>query len=302
MRRPCPSHIDDPVTMGEGARPSSSGVGGRARFFKLEWFAPTGSFKDRGAAVMISVLRQRRRHVLEDSSGNGGASIAAYAAAGGPARQDPRARLHPAGQDRPDARLRRGGRARAGTRQDVRTRRCGRRSIFYASHNWQPFFLQGTKTLAYELWEELGFQAPDNVVIPSGPAATCWAATRLRRARSARPDRAAASALRRAARRTARPSTPASQAGVDALVAGEMRPPWRKAPRSRTGAACARCWRRSGAPGAGPLRSRRRRSPRPVELARLGLYVEPTCATAAAAFLNLIGEGTINPAERTVYI
>ena len=34
-------------------------------------------------------------------------------------------------------------------------------SVFYASHAWQPFFLQGTKTLAYELWEDLGFAAPD---------------------------------------------------------------------------------------------------------------------------------------------
>ena len=40
--------------------------------------------------------------------------------------------------------------------------------IFYASHNWQAFFLQGTKTLAYELWEDLGFRAPDNVIVPTG--------------------------------------------------------------------------------------------------------------------------------------
>jgi threonine synthase len=40
--------------------------------------------------------------------------------------------------------------------------------IFYASHNWHPFFLQGTKTLAYELWEDLKFRAPDNVIVPCG--------------------------------------------------------------------------------------------------------------------------------------
>src|ERR1700754_4236808 len=40
--------------------------------------------------------------------------------------------------------------------------------IFYASHNWHPFFLHGTKTLAYELWEDLGFAAPDNVIVPCG--------------------------------------------------------------------------------------------------------------------------------------
>ena len=56
----------------------------RQRAFKQEWFAPTGSFKDRGATVMISTLRQQGiDRVLEDSSRNGGAAIAAYAAAGG---------------------------------------------------------------------------------------------------------------------------------------------------------------------------------------------------------------------------
>src|SRR5260370_18831906 len=40
--------------------------------------------------------------------------------------------------------------------------------MFQASHNWQPFFVEGTKTLAYELWEQSGFRAPDNVVVPLG--------------------------------------------------------------------------------------------------------------------------------------
>ena len=47
-------------------------------------FAPTGSFKDRRASVMISILRQQGvTRLLEDSLGNGGAAIAAYAPAGG---------------------------------------------------------------------------------------------------------------------------------------------------------------------------------------------------------------------------
>src|SRR5262245_65747102 len=56
-----------------------------------------------------------------------------------------------------------------GTRQD--TAEAAERqaaNIFYASHNWQAFFLQGTKTLASELWEDLRFRAPDNVIIHTG--------------------------------------------------------------------------------------------------------------------------------------
>src|ERR1700753_3115570 len=56
-----------------------------------------------------------------------------------------------------------------GTRQATADAAVARSAaVFYASHNWHPFFLQGTKTLAYELWEDLGFRAPDNVITPCG--------------------------------------------------------------------------------------------------------------------------------------
>ncbi|MDT8267575.1 pyridoxal-phosphate dependent enzyme, partial [Roseomonas sp. DSM 102946] len=69
-----------------------------------------------------------------------------------------------------------------GTRQDcadeaLRQGRERESGTFYASHNWHPFFLHGTKTLAYELWEDLGFRAPDNIVIPCGAGSNvlgCW--------------------------------------------------------------------------------------------------------------------------------
>ncbi len=80
-----PIPVADPVSMGEGSTPLVERPWrGGAVHFKLEWFAPTGSFKDRGASVMVSMLRQQGvTRLLEDSSGNGGAAIAAYAAAGG---------------------------------------------------------------------------------------------------------------------------------------------------------------------------------------------------------------------------
>jgi threonine synthase len=39
---------------------------------------------------------------------------------------------------------------------------------YYASHVYNPYFLAGTETLAYELWEQLGGRSPYAVVLPLG--------------------------------------------------------------------------------------------------------------------------------------
>ena len=52
--------------------------------FKLEYVVPTGSFKDRGATTTLSrAVELGVEKVIEDSSGNAGASIATYAAHAG---------------------------------------------------------------------------------------------------------------------------------------------------------------------------------------------------------------------------
>ena len=59
-------------------------LGERNVLVKPEYLAPTGSFKDRGTALMINILaHQGVAHVADDSSGNAGASVAAYAARAG---------------------------------------------------------------------------------------------------------------------------------------------------------------------------------------------------------------------------
>lgn len=166
-----PVAVSDPVSLGEGCTPlvHRPWRGGHAHF-KLEWFAPSGSFKDRGASVMLSILRQQGIDaVLEDSSGNGGAAVATYAAAAGM-----RAKILVPASTSPakTVQMRAAGAAVElvpGTRQDTADAAVRQaEEIFYASHNWQAHFLQGTKTLAYELWEDLGFVAPDAVIIPCG--------------------------------------------------------------------------------------------------------------------------------------
>ncbi len=165
-----PVTISDPISLGEGCTPLiSSEIDGLRLSLKLEWFAPTGSFKDRGVSVLISFLRQQGiRTIVEDSSGNAGASVAAYGAAAGmnvtilvPSYTQP-AKIIQSRAYGAEVKL------IPGTREDTSDAAIEMaRDVFYASHNWHPMFLQGTKSLDYEIWEDLGFQVPDNIVIPA---------------------------------------------------------------------------------------------------------------------------------------
>src|SRR5262245_18125189 len=166
-----PVQIPQPITMGEGVTPLVERAWGDLRpHFKLEWFNPTGSFKDRGSAVMLSFLRQIGIDaVLEDSSGNGRSSMAGLGAAGGmrvkilaPASTSP-AKIAQVWAYGAEVQLVEGAREESEA-EAIRHSR----EMFYAGHNWQPFFLEGTNSLAYELWEDLGYRAPDNVVMPVG--------------------------------------------------------------------------------------------------------------------------------------
>jgi threonine synthase len=301
-----PFSIDKPISMGEGCTPliEHDWRGGRAHF-KLEWFAPTGSFKDRGASVMLSVLRQQGiGHVLEDSSGNGGAAIAAYAAAGGM-----RAKILVPAYTQPGktVQMRAYGAETElipGTRQD--TADAAERQaagIFYASHNWQAFFLQGTKTLAYELWEDLGFQAPDNVLIPTGAGSNVLGcdigfSELLQRGEIERRPRLFAIQPANCA-----PLHASFSCGADDFIAVETQPTIAEgtsiAKPIRT-PELLNAIRRSG--GMTATVTEAEIVAAMFDLAHVGLYAEPTCATAAAALSNLLRDGVIRPEETTVVI
>ena len=165
-----PVKINNPVSLGEGCTPLlRSSFDDVPCSFKLEWISPTGSFKDRGASVMLSWLKQLGvTSVLEDSSGNGGAAIAGYGAAAGmdvkvfvPSSTSPAKVAQAKAYGAEIVRV-------PGPREATEAAAINMaEEIFYASHNWHPFFLQGTKTLGYEIWEDLGFSVPDNIVIPA---------------------------------------------------------------------------------------------------------------------------------------
>src|SRR5262249_27739548 len=159
------------VSFGEGWTPLALRDWQSAKIhFKLESQMPTGSFKDRGTAVMINhLLEVGIGPIHEDSSGNAGASIATYAAAAGiPCRiyvpaAAPRGKLVQIAVTGADVRAVPGSR-QAGTQPAL----GATNESFYASHNWHPYFIEGTKTLAFELWEQLGFRIPDNILVPTG--------------------------------------------------------------------------------------------------------------------------------------
>ena len=161
------------VTLGEGSTPLiESGAFGQTILFKCEYQNPTGSFKDRGSAVIASFLKSRGvERAVEDSSGNAGASFAAYAArAGIPARifipdsasGPKRAQIEAYGVE-----LVRIMGPRSNATKAVLQSLEKDPDLVYASHAFLPVNLPGYATLAYELVEQLG-RAPGAVVAPVG--------------------------------------------------------------------------------------------------------------------------------------
>ena len=163
------------VTLGEGWTPLvPSQWNGQPVLFKCEHMMPTGSYKDRGIAVLMNELAARGvRRVLEDSSGNAGSSMATYAAAAGIACTIYAPASAPEGKllqmEALGAELKRIPGPRQATTDAVMAAIDD--TSFYASHAWQPFYLDGMKTIAFELWEQLDFDLPDHVVVPTGQGA-----------------------------------------------------------------------------------------------------------------------------------
>lgn len=159
------------ISLGEGWTPLvPASWQGRPVHFKCEHLMPSGSFKDRGISVLVNELVNRGlTKILEDSSGNAGAAMATYCAAAGIACDIYAPAAAPPGKLQQIAAM--GARLHAipGTRQDTTDAAlAATESMFYASHCWQPFFVEGTKTVAFEIWEQMGFALPDHVVMPAG--------------------------------------------------------------------------------------------------------------------------------------
>lgn len=160
------------VSLGEGGTPCvHASLAGWSIRLKLDYLQPSGSYKDRGSAVLAAALAGAGvASAVEDSSGNAGASLAAYLAgfnlplqlfvprdtAPGKLRQ---AEAHGALIDSV---------ARSRREAGERAQAAVTGSAVYASHVYSPYFLAGLMTMAWELWEALDRRAPDNCLVPVG--------------------------------------------------------------------------------------------------------------------------------------
>jgi threonine synthase len=233
------------------------------------------------------------QEVVEDSSGNAGAALSAYAARAGldatvyvPAHASlaKQAQIAVYG-----ARIV----AVPGSRSDTAAAvlEALDRGAVYASHAYSPFYAHGMKTVAFELWEQCGGCAPDSIVVPVGHGGLLLGlhigfgellAARLIRCwpRLIGVQAEACAPLARAWERGASAAEPVAEGET---IAGGVRiaaPPWGRQ-------VLAAVYQTDGAIIA--LSDQAALAARD-KLARRGLYVEPTSALAAAA-LDALGPG-----------
>jgi threonine synthase len=171
-REALPIELDENIiSLGEPVTPIVKiNLSGKSLMIKLEHLFPTGSLKDRGASVLVSKMRELGiEKAVEDSSGNAGASIAAYCKAAGIACEIfVPSHVSPAKAFQIEiygAYLR----LIEGSRENVAEAALfAAGELYYASHCRNPFFLHGVKTFAYEIAEQLGWNAPDTLILPVG--------------------------------------------------------------------------------------------------------------------------------------
>jgi threonine synthase len=172
-----PTTPEAPVDLGAGLTPLvradrlAAELGLRELWVKDDTRNPTGSFKDRVVSVALSKARELGFNVIAcASTGNLANSVAAHAARAGmescvviPSNLEPAKVLNTAVF---------GGRLVAvdGTYDDV-NRLCAELAgehpdWAFVNVNLRAYYSEGSKTLAFEVAEQLGWSLPDHVVVP----------------------------------------------------------------------------------------------------------------------------------------
>jgi threonine synthase len=162
----------EPVTLGEGLTPMLASRKYPNLMIKDEGLNPTGSFRARGMAAAITMLRHDGvKKLAAPSAGNAGGAMAAYAAAAGleayvfMPKDVPianRLEVEAAGANL--------------TLVDGLISDCGRmvaerkdkEGWFDVSTLKEPFRVEGKKTMGYEVAEQMGWTLPDAILYPTG--------------------------------------------------------------------------------------------------------------------------------------
>ena len=162
-----PVNKDHKISFGEGFTPVIRE--NNYLFFKLDYIFPTGSFKDRGASVLVSKMKELGiKKVIEDSSGNAGKAIAAYCSRAEinceiiVPGNTPHSKISQIRDISANINIVNGDREKAAT---VALEKAT--ATYYASHVWNPYFFQGTKTIIYEIFEQLD-EFPERIIVPVG--------------------------------------------------------------------------------------------------------------------------------------
>jgi len=160
------------ISLGEGDTPLIwTEMLGQKIAIKCEFLNPTGSFKDRGSSLIVSILKSQNIYkLIEDSSGNAGASLAAYCARAGinlsvfipeGASGIKRKQIEAYGASLYPVK---------GTRSAVTeaAKKVAESGVVYASHAYLPFNIPGYASVAYEIYDQIGKKAPGTVIMPVG--------------------------------------------------------------------------------------------------------------------------------------
>ncbi len=147
-------------------------LGLRQLFIKNDTCLPTGSFKDRASSVVVAKARELGKDVITTAStGNAATALAGMCASVGMKNviyvpeSAPKAKLAQIAMFGAEINLVKG-------TYDDAVADCKKATEEHGWYNrntgYNPYTVEGKKTAALEIWEQLNYEAPDKIFIPTG--------------------------------------------------------------------------------------------------------------------------------------
>ncbi len=170
-------NLDKVISFNEGGTPLIDSRFKKSYKFKFEGVNPTGSFKDRGSSIEISKANELGiKKVVCASTGNMGASIAAYCARAGIestiflpdfVSEAKKKQILICGSKIVKVK---------GTYDDavLKTKKLYREKHVYLTGDY-PYRGEGEKSVGFEIIDQLNFEIPDYIVCPVGNATLIYA-------------------------------------------------------------------------------------------------------------------------------